>query len=45
MNAFYKRRETVSRCNPIDCFDPIAKDKLRKVVNNSPDAVEEPDNS
>lgn len=53
MNAFYKRRETVSRCNPfsaywyyknllpdtIDCFDPIAKDKLRKVVNNSPDAV------
>ena len=59
MNAFYKRRETVSRCNPlsaycyyksllpdtIDCFDPMATDKLRKVVNNNPDAVDEPDNS
>ena len=59
MNAFYKRRETVSMCDPnsayryykdllpdtIDCFDPAATDRLRKVVNNSHDAMAETDNS
>lgn len=59
MNAFYKRRESVARCNPIsaykyymellpdtvDCFDPLATERLKNVVNNGPDMFEEPDNS
>ena len=58
MNAFYKRRETVSMCNQtdayfyykkllkdtIDCFDPLAITRLKKIVNNSP-VLEEPDNA
>ena len=59
MNAFYKRRESVSVCNPteaylyyqsllsdtIDCFDPSVYEKLKNIINNSPEAIEEPDNS
>lgn len=59
MNAFYKRRESVSMCNAleayhyfnsllsdtIDCFDPNVYDKLKNIVNNAPEAFEEPDNS
>ena len=59
MNAFYKRRECVSLCNPmsahryfqellpdtIDCFDPLAQEKLRSVINSTSAEVEEPDNS
>lgn len=59
MNAFYKRRETVSSCNPdmafeyykkllpdtIDCFDPNVSEKLKNVINNTPDSVEEPNSS
>lgn len=59
MNAFYKRRESVSLCNSleaykyykelladtIDCFDPNVSEKLKNVINNTPDAFVEPDNS
>ncbi len=55
MNAFYKRRELVSKCEPfgafmyfenllpytIDCFDPLAGEKLKNVQNAA--AAEEPD--
>ena len=59
MNAFYKRRESVSRCDAmlayeyykellpdtIDCFDPMASERLKNVVNNGPEDFEAPDNS
>lgn len=59
MNAFYRRRESVSMCNSmsaykyylsllpdtIDCFDPLASEKLKNVANKGPDNFEEPDNS
>lgn len=59
MNAFYKRRESVSQCNAIsayryyqdllpdtiDCFDPEVPEKLKNVMNNTPNDLEEPDNS
>ena len=59
MNAYYKRRESVSMCDSlaahqyykelledtVDCFDPTVSDKLKNVINNSPEAFEEPDNS
>jgi len=59
MNAFYKRRESVSQCDSfgalmyynelmndtVDCFDPLATERLKNVVNNGSDAFEEPDNS
>lgn len=59
MNAFYKRRESVSQCDAwgvlhyyeelipdtIDCFDPLASERLKNVVNNGPEYFEEPDNS
>lgn len=59
MNAFYKRRESVSQCNSLDafyyykellndtvnCFDSSVCEKLKNVMNNTADAVEEPDNS
>lgn len=59
MNAFYKRRESVSRCSEmgafiyydellkdtVDCFDPLAEERLKGVVNNDTTMIEEPDNS
>ena len=60
MNAFYKRRETVTYCNPfsalnyyqsllpdtIDCFDPDAVKRIKKVSNNNqPEEYDLPDNS
>lgn len=59
MNAFYKRRESVSMCDPlsaywyykelisdtVDCFDPVAAERLKNVVNRTAEAMEEPDNS
>lgn len=59
MNAFYKRKEAVSMCNPseafeyyksllpdtLDCFDPLASEKLKTVVNNSQPVAEDVDNS
>lgn len=59
MNAYYKRRESVSMCNEmsawayykellndtVDCFDPYVCERLKNVVNNSPNDFEEPDNS
>ena len=59
MNAFYKRRETVSQCDSmkvyqyykellldtVDCFDPVAVERLKYVVNNGAEEIEEPDNS
>lgn len=58
-NAFYRRRECVTMCDPlsayryymellpdtIDCFDPLASERLKNVVNNSGAEAEEPDNS
>lgn len=29
----------------IDCFDPLVSEKLKNVINNSPDNIEEPDSS
>ncbi len=57
-NAFYKRRESVSFCNPIkaisyynelladsvDCFDPLAVERIKSVSNDPmPDAFEPDD--
>lgn len=58
-NAFYKRRESVTMCDPssayryyqellpdtVDCFDPLAIERLKTVANNSAAELEEPDNS
>lgn len=59
MNAFYKRRESVSICDSIsaynyyssllpdtiDCFDPLVFDKLKNISNNSPENIEDIDNT
>lgn len=59
MNAFYKRRETVSVCDSIsaynyytsllpdtiDCFDPLVFNKLKNIANNSPENIEDIDNT
>ena len=43
LNAYRYYQELLP--DTIDCFDPLASEKLRNVVNNSGADVEEPDNS
>lgn len=57
MNAFYKRREVVSACNPasaymyyqklfndtVNCLEPSAIERIKKVTNEPPGDAFEPD--